>query len=129
MACPASPVHYQYNPVKTMKTCAAHRPTRRHLEPVALTRRPTTPCALPPGPQLPASRPPLRLRARPSRSPAAHAFARPQLGLPACLQCLGIRNLVFAGAAALHPTVPAAGTTSQLETTRHPPRATAACPK
>ena len=25
MACPASPVHYQYNPVKTMKTCA-HRP-------------------------------------------------------------------------------------------------------
>ena len=26
MACPASPVHYQYNPVKTMKTSVSRRP-------------------------------------------------------------------------------------------------------
>ena len=26
MACPASPVHYQFNPVKTMKTCATCQP-------------------------------------------------------------------------------------------------------
>ena len=26
MACPASPVHYQYNPVKTMKTSVSRHP-------------------------------------------------------------------------------------------------------
>ena len=42
MACPASPVHYQYNPVKTMKTsaCRCPPPARRHAHRLSPLQRP-----------------------------------------------------------------------------------------